>query len=285
MDSISIELEKVRLGRAAARRRVYPPHIETWLRSEEWGLLQKEKTHKFDTSRYPLLQTFCSVLGLKDVSLDSLHRRFHGDQGSKKDRREKTTLLEGLRDPDKRASFLEAFESLVLHQIIPWIAEIMRCDRVVFQSFPCVRVHRPHEFSIGPHCDAQYQLPEGNLNVYLPLTKIWHTNSLYLETEPGLEDFHPLMLDYGEFTTFNGCLGTHFAVENLTDATRVSLDFRVAPGNCFEKDVSKQTMDFKVGPVKGSYYSEAMRDPDTGRFTVTQRGTVNHRHGFPHTNK
>ena len=156
------------------------------------------------------------------------------------------------------------------------------CDRVVFQSFPCIRVHRPGEFSIGPHCDAQYQLPDGNLNCYLPLTEIWHTNSLYLESAPGKEDFHPLMMDYGQLATFWGCLCTHFAVENLTDFTRVSLDFRIVPGNCYETDIEEQLADFKVG----SYYSECHRKGGPGApFAVTTRGYPSHRHGFPHTNK
>ena len=179
------------------------------------------------------------------------------------------------------APFLEAYERLILEHLAPWVANEMGCDRVVFQSFPCVRVHRPGEFSIGPHCDAQYQLPEGNLNVYLPLTAIWDTNSLYLESEPGAEDFHPLMLSYGEFCTFHGSLVTHFAVENLTDFTRVSLDFRVIPGDCYEQDVRKQLPDFKVG----GYYSECSCTGVGGAFKMVHRGIVNHRHGFPHTNK
>ena len=30
-----------------------------------------------------------------------------------------------------------------------------------------------------PHCDAQYQLPDGHLKVWLPLTQAADTNSLY----------------------------------------------------------------------------------------------------------
>ena len=70
--------------------------------------------------------------------------------------------------------------------------------------------------------------------------------------------------------------------ENLTDFTRVSLDFRVIPGNCYETDVEKQLPDFKVG----SYYSECHRHGGPGgAFAVTTRGYPSHRHGFPHTNK
>ena len=35
----------------------------------------------------------------------------------------------------------------------------------------------------------------GTLNIYLPLTRIGDTNSLYVESQPGSEDFHPLTLE------------------------------------------------------------------------------------------
>ena len=155
----------------------------------------------------------------------------------------------------------------------------------VFQSFPCLRVLRPGEFSIGPHCDAQYNLPDGNLNVWLPLTDAFDTNSLYLESNPGKEDFHPLNLSYGEYATFYGQKCVHFAVENLTEDTRVSLDFRIVPGCCYDESAASElAMDGK--PALGSYYSACRRDVESGGdFKVTVRGFAGFRHGFPHTNR
>ena len=169
------------------------------------------------------------------------------------------------------------------------VADVDCCDRV-YQSFPCLRVLRPGEFSIGPHCDAQYNLPDGNLNVWLPLTAACHTNSLYLESQPGKEDFHPLNLSYGEYATFYGQRCVHFAVENLTKDTRVSLDFRVVPGCCYDEHAAS---DLAMGgmPALGSYYSECQRSKgegdrgQKGEFKVTVRGFAGSRHGFPHTNR
>ena len=178
----------------------------------------------------------------------------------------------------------------MLELIAPWVASIVGCDRMLFQAIPCVRVHRPGEFSIGPHIDAQYQLPDGSLNAYLPLTSIDDTNSLYLESAPGREDFHPLRLAYGQFCTFYGAFCTHFAVENLSERTRVSLDFRVVPGGCYADHIDEQPPDFRVG----GYYSEAVRAQGAvagdsgqaaGAFCVSARGRPYWRHGFPHTAK
>ena len=111
---------------------------------------------------------------------------------------------------------------------------------------------------------------------------------LYRENNPAVWDE---IKDTGG-KTFWGCMCTHFAVENLTEQTRCSLDFRIIPGNCYETDATKQLPDFKVG----SYYSECHRQPPSvveggggggggGGFVVTTRGHPSHRHGFPHTNK
>ena len=191
-------------------------------------------------------------------------------------------MLRPLTDEAARAPFLALYERLCLEVLAPRIGSAMGCERVVFQSFPCVRVHRPGEFSIGPHCDAQYQAPDGNLNYYVPLTEaIWGTNSLYLESEPGAEDWHPLTLSYGELKTFYGVYCSHFTAENTTDVTRVSLDFRMLPGSCYEEAVELQPRDFRVG----EYYSSCARNPVTGRFEMATRGAPYWRHGFPHTNR
>jgi hypothetical protein len=115
---------------------------------------------------------------------------------------------------------------------------------------------------------------------YLPLTTIWGANSLFLESAPGARDYHPLELEYGQLQQFYGCYATHFAVENTTDQTRVSIDFRVQPGPCHDAE-SEHTEQFQVG----EYYSLCERSEYDGRFRMTKRGTPYWRHGFPFTNK
>ena len=113
------------------------------------------------------------------------------------------------------------------------------------------------------------------------LTAIGGTNSLYLESEPGAEDWHPLELSYGELQTFYGVYCAHFTAENTTGTTRASLDFRLVPGGCYETRADCQPVDFKVG----GYYSEAAWSEPAGRWEVSVRGQPYWRHGFPHTNR
>ena len=288
MAAIAIELEKANVGRKAAiASAVYVPPIKAMLEtSKEYAALRQQQTRAYDISKYPFQTCFAKLLALPDgVQMHQLHERFNGDRGSKRDRREKRLLLSPLTDAEARAPFEQLYEAFVLEVLAPLVSESMGCSAVVFQSFPCVRVHRPAEFSIGPHCDAQYQLPNGYLNIWLPLTPAADANSIYLESEPGKEDFKPLNLQYGELVTFYGAFCTHFAVENTTADTRVSLDFRVAPGNLYDEGAAKGLADPKTNKCAlGSYFSECARNGD-GTFAVTTRGYPNHRHGFPHTNR
>ena len=280
--AIEREVSLVREGRRQAMARVYPAPMTALMRGGGFTALRREATLTFDRAVHPLRERFASLLGLpSDLPLERLHEYFHADRGSKRDRREKLALLRPLTDASRRASFWSAYEGLVLELLAPRVRAAMGCDRLLFQSFPCVRVHRPGEFSIGPHCDAQYQAPDGNLNYYLPLTAIGGTNSLYLESEPGAEDWHPLELSYGELQTFYGVYCAHFTAENTTGTTRASLDFRLVPGGCYETRADCQPVDFKVG----GYYSEAAWGEPAGRWEVSVRGQPYWRHGFPHTNR
>ena len=278
--AIELEIAKVRVGRKEAQAIQYPDAIQQRLNSCAFVQLRQEQVLDFATAAYPLRQAFQKLLRL-DCDLEKLHHKFSADKGTKKERRQKAALMQPLTDSTERAGFEDLYNSFVLEVLAPHVSKVMGCRRVVYQSFPCVRVLRPGEFSIRPHCDAQYQLPDGNVNVYLPLTSIWDTNSLYLESQPGLADYHPLRLDYGQLSTFHGVYCTHFAVENLTDITRCSLDFRLIPGCCYPEHESDQREDFKVG----GYYSECHFNEQTGKFEVTRRGYPYWRHGFPHTNK
>ncbi|EED91199.1 predicted protein, partial [Thalassiosira pseudonana CCMP1335] len=99
-----------------------------------------------------------------------------------------------------------------------------------YQAFPCVRVVRPGEFSIGPHADSAYGHHPCSINFYLPLTQIGGSASLFLESHPGSEDWHPIEGSYGIVKHFAGAICAHWTPENHGDFTRVSLDFRIIPG-------------------------------------------------------
>ena len=77
-----------------------------------------------------------------------------------------------------------------------------------------------------PHCDYEYHHQPCELNFWLPLTEVWGGNTLYAESAPGLGDYRPFELGWGECVRFWGNQVRHFAVPNDSGYTRVSLDLR-----------------------------------------------------------
>eukprot|EP00607_Mallomonas_marina_P003945 CAMPEP_0182436794 /NCGR_PEP_ID=MMETSP1167-20130531/83638_1 /TAXON_ID=2988 /ORGANISM="Mallomonas Sp, Strain CCMP3275" /LENGTH=108 /DNA_ID=CAMNT_0024629341 /DNA_START=726 /DNA_END=1049 /DNA_ORIENTATION=- len=80
-----------------------------------------------------------------------------------------------------------------------------------------------------------YGFHPANINFYVPLTSIYGTNSLVVESSPGGEDWHAMESHYGQVIRFWGAQCAHFTTENCTATTRVSLDFRVIEDNYWDE--------------------------------------------------
>lgn len=223
--------------------------------------LIKEADFQFDTTRYPLAAAFTSMLGVDEGTLSILHCRYNRDLGRLKDRNEKRELLSGICDPERRKFFSEVYLQFVLDVVAPHVHSITGCKKLYFQAFPCIRVVRPKEFSIGVHCDSSYGFSQANINFYVNLTKIFGTNSLVLESIPGKEDWHTIEADYGSVKRFYGAQCSHFTTGNSTDATRVSLDFRVIVDRLWLPDHDHYC-------ATPGYYVQCAVDAGTGRGVV-----------------
>lgn len=171
-----------------------------------------------------------------------------------------------------------------------------------------------HLRQIRPHCDGIYGLQPGALNIWLPLTApLAPERTLWLESSPGAADFHPLLPALGEYVRFDGrvrrllshpppddrrsrarlrlslacprsdppprrpfppqrCL--HFTTPNLTDRTRVSLDFRAIAGRHFDPTTRL---------ARAGYFSTCRRGDASEQFEKIRSGRVSQLHGLPFT--
>ena len=194
--------------------------------------LRDERRFLFDPHSYPLHRILAETLGVEDLS--QLH--FHPSKN-------KTELLAPLLTRDGRRQFHECYVNFVTSFCIPllhslaWTKDVLQSTSLTlasdvkyrFQAFPCLRVVLPGELSIDPHCETALGHSIGNLNFHLPLTPAFGTNALYTESHPGREDWHGLTTKSpGLGFLFDGARCLHFRLENTTDVTRVSIDFRVA---------------------------------------------------------
>ena len=108
---------------------------------------------------------------------------------------------------------------------------------LVYQSEPTLRVQFPGQPSIGrAHIDYGYGRQAGEVNCWLPITRVGPGNTLHAETTPGGKDFEPFEADWGTAVLFWGSQCEHHSEENDGKiGTRVSLDFRIIREDHFIK--------------------------------------------------
>jgi ectoine hydroxylase-related dioxygenase (phytanoyl-CoA dioxygenase family) len=83
--------------------------------------------------------------------------------------------------------------------------------------------------------DAEHKHPDWEINFQLALTKMFDSNATWIESIPGIKDYKPMELEVGQFSIFDGNKLTHGNKPNVTNKTRVSMDFRVIPYDKYEQ--------------------------------------------------
>ena len=124
------------------------------------------------------------------------------------DRREKAAAR-------KRFKFSAAWDDFValyrrfVHEVIleQWGVDLL------YQASPVLRVVLPGSVApCKPHCDADYFHDSNEINYWLPMTKVWGSNTLWSESAPGAADYAPFELEPGQLMRF---YGNRFASRHL----------------------------------------------------------------------
>ena len=136
---------------------------------------------------------------------------------------------------------------------------------IVVQKTPNIRISFPNSTAIGRneneldcgnvigiHKDADFGHNSNEINVIIPVTKMFDTNSIYYEPEPysnvPKDDYINLKLDTDEFFVgkFNTLL--HYNRINKTGFTRISLDLRIIRYEDYMRDLeSFKNTKFELG--------------------------------------
>ena len=133
------------------------------------------------------------------------------------------------------------------------VAPVMRTDRVIFQKWPNIRVMLPNNMAVVLYhtdSDELHSHPDGELNIILPMTDMFDTNSIVVESLPYLGDFHPVTMSPGQAFFFNGNKCRHGNEINLTGKTRVSFDFRVIPKEAYDIAIAQN----KASAIQGTKF-------------------------------
>lgn len=100
---------------------------------------------------------------------------------------------------------------------------------LIYQSYPSIRFQFINNVAVPPHYDSDKigNHPIGEKNFLLPITDMFGSKRLFIESKPRVRDFRGVDLKYGQLFYFNGNTCTHHNQKNIEDSIRVSLDFRV----------------------------------------------------------
>lgn len=224
---------------------------------------------EYDAARFDLAGNLARLIAEKGLappervaalpSLSELHRILPPELTALDDT-ELNRVSQAFYDTDER--FLAVYRALIKQALSP----LFGAD-LLFQSTPTIRFHFPHQkgFLWRPryHTDIMLGHPPQEVNVWLPLTRSFGTNSMCIAPLEdslrilGGEDYdfdafalrtqtdeafsracaaasRPVELEPGQFLMFDPrCL--HATQYNDTDATRISIDFRVIPVAEFDR--------------------------------------------------
>ena len=149
-------------------------------------------------------------------------------------------------------AFLEVYQAFVCDVVF---ARENAADWL-YQRIPTFRVHLPGNVATGGfHKDSDYNHPVEELNFIVALTRMADTNSVWIESAEGTQDYAPITMRPGQYLRFHGATLMHGSHPNTTDQTRCSFDFRILPKSAY-KETGLKTVNQGRALVVGDYYAD-----------------------------
>ncbi|MFT5125019.1 MAG: hypothetical protein ACI9TH_002412 [Kiritimatiellia bacterium] len=180
------------------------------------------RKEKYDASQYDIRQLVQAYLQCDN--LPKLHEKNAFAGRLDEDNDQSTGLHRLFYDGmDSSSAFKDLYDRFVKEVVRPQFD-----FDIIFQTFPTFRIHQPNNIAVFEyHRDRDYNHNPKEINIFLPMTKAYDSNTFWIESVEGLEDYTPAEATYGEFLIFDGANLRHGNKENVTPDTRVSFDFRV----------------------------------------------------------
>ncbi len=177
----------------------------------------------YDIERYPFERLAARCLRTNEIETIHLQRGSRDPTTSSGlNPRLQQTIEQELYSPSNR-ELLELYRSF----IVEWVCPLMQ-SAVVFQAIPNFRIQLPGGSAVPTwHKDLDFGHDAREINFWVPLTATEDSTSLWVESQPGKEDFTPARVSFGSALIFDGANLTHGNTINATDLSRLSFDFRV----------------------------------------------------------
>ena len=178
-------------------------------------VFMKQQVLNYDISKYQFQEWACEVLGV--TNLENVHASNRVKLLNKSPTSNQLT--------NSFNEIVENYRSFISDVIIGKLGNIDS-----YQSPPSFRFHYCGRGSSVFHKDRDFGVEDGRMNVWVPLTKVWGSNSLWVESDVDAKDFKPLTLCPGQALVFDGVNRGHGSKINTTTQSRISFDFRFMPG-------------------------------------------------------
>lgn len=151
-------------------------------------------------------------------------------------------------------SFLVLYERFIRFFIVP----LLKFENsIIYQKIPTFRVHFPGNLAVAEfHKDSDYFHQLNEVNVWLPLTDAFDTNTIWIESEPGLEDYKGYDVKKGQVLIFPGSKLKHGNLLNTTGLTRISLDFRLLREVEYDSNYTGKSINMNSQFIVGDYYKK-----------------------------
>ena len=201
----------------------------------------------YNTEDFPFFELICEALNVDD--LVNLHESKTYDVLTR-DKDQSTDWHKLYYNNNRR--FLNYYNAFIEDIIKP----LYDGDKIVYQKIPTFRVHLANNVAVGEwHKDKDYRDKDWaetvqEINYYLPFTNTNEHNTFWYESVEDKKDFSPALLNYGQILEWDGSNLTHGNKKNISNNTRVSVDFRVMPFSRYkESDIGSINMKskFKIG--------------------------------------
>ena len=193
--------------------------------------------------------------------LDELHLSLHRDysipdgvDGLGKDTSSEYHSMFYNRVREGWSEFTEMYHHFLKDCVIPNINDKI----VIYQTLPSYRIQYPSSKAITTlhhDSDVNHRHPVGEINILLPITKMFDSNTIWAESAPNSKDFAPMNAEYGEFIVWDGNKCNHYNKVNKTGKTRISMDFRVLPSEHYNSNYILDSATTGKRFIIGDYYS------------------------------
>lgn len=220
----------------------------------DWSSPSLKTLLDYDVSRYPFAEVVSAMFD--GQSLDRLGHDVHYELLTRE--KDQQTAFHD-RFYGSVGTFLPLYRRLITERVRPLFSE-----EIIYQRVPTFRVHLPVNVAVGTfHVDSDFGHADGEINFWLPFTDAWGTNTIWIESAPGRDDYEPVSVRYGQILLFNGVRLRHGNQVNATAHTRVSVDFRVLRRSDYRpRDAATVNTGLKF--TIGEYFAE-LRPEDGAR--------------------